>query len=980
MFLSKDVFQRGTASNASLISLLQQKIQGEVRFDEGSRAIYSTDASNYRQIPIGVVIPKNKQDIIQTLKICREMKVPILARGGGTSLAGQCCNVAVVIDTSKYFNRILEIDSVKKIARVEPGVVLDTLREAVKPHGLTFGPDPATHNRCTLGGMIGNNACGVHSVMAGKTVDNIESLEILTVDGEIMKVGRTSEKEFQAILQAGGRRAEILKNLKQLVDKHADLIRKKFPKIPRRVSGYNLDELLPENEFNVARALVGTEGTCAMILEATVKLIPNPSHRVLLVLGYPDVFQAADDMGPILAHKPIGVEGLDEYFIRNMKIKGMHLPEIAMLPEGKGWLLVEFGAWSESEAKASAEKLMQELKKRSRPPAMKLYTDAQEQKSVWSVRESTFGATVFVPGHKDTFAGFEDPAVPPEKLGPFLRDLEKLLKKFEYEAVIYGHFGDGCIHSRMSFDFKTEAGIKKYREFLEEASDLVLHYGGSLSGEHGDGQNWGELLHKMFGAELVEAFKQFKKIWDPENLMNPGKVVNTYKSDENLRFVPAKIKQHPVMNFQFPEDGGDFGRTSERCIGIGKCRKTDEGIMCPSYMVTLEEEHSTRGRARLLFEMMRGEVITDGWKNESVKESLDLCLACKGCKSECPVNVDMATYKSEFLSHYYEGKLRPRTAYAMGLIYWWAKIGSALPWLTNFLTQAPGLSAISKWMAGISFKRQIPKFAPATFRDWFWKRKAKMNPGQKQVILWADTFYNHFYPEILKSAVNVFEALGYEVFVPEQSLCCGRPLYDFGMLKLAKWHLKQIVDTLQPLIEAGVPLVGLEPGCLSVFRDELPNLFPNHPMAKRLARQTYLLSEFLEKEKPDFVWPKLNRDVLEAIVQGHCHHKSVFGMEAEKNLLKKVGLDVQILDSGCCGMAGVFGFEAKHYEISKQIADRVLTPQIKMAAAETLVIANGFSCREQIQQLTGREPYHLVQILESALTARKLPQHQKISI
>jgi Fe-S oxidoreductase/FAD/FMN-containing dehydrogenase len=800
--------------------------------------------------------------------------------------------------------------------------------------------------------------------MAGKTVDNTEALEILTYDGLRMNVGRIGDDELEHLVKTVGRRGDIYSKLRALRDQYASLIRQHYPKIPRRVSGYNLDELLPENGFHVARALVGTEGTCVTMLEAAVRLISSPPMRALLVVGYPDVFQAGDDVAKILEYRPIGLEGLDEHFVRNMAKRGLHLKEIPMLPEGNSWLLAEFGGARQEEANEKARALMDYWKRRGQGPATKLFTDPKEQKLVWSIRESTFGASVFVPGEKDTYAGFEDSAVPPAKLGAYLRDLQKLYAKYDYYAVTYGHFGDGCIHTRISFDLRTEAGIKKYRAFQEEAADLVIAYGGSLSGEHGDGQTWGHLLPKMFGDELVQAFREFKSIWDPQGKMNPGKVVDAYRSDENLRLKAHKTIPQPKLHFHFPEEQDNFSRTMERCIGIGKCLKKEEGTMCPSFMATREEMHSTRGRAHLLYEMMRGEVLKGGWHDEHVKESLDLCLACKGCKNECPVSVDMATYKAEFLSHYYEGRLRPVTAYAFGLLPWWCRIASGMPSIANFFTQTPALSNQIKRVLGIARERQIPGFAPQIFKQWFQKR-GRVNAGKPKVVLWPDTFNNYFHPEILQAACKVLEACGFQVIVPMEPLCCGRPLYDYGMLDLAKRCLQEVLRVLRPYLEQTVPMVGLEPSCAAVFRDELVHLFSGDPDAKRLSQNVFLFSEFLERNGlPPFGSLKLQR---KAVIHGHCHQKAIMGMEADEKVLAHLGLPFEVLDSGCCGMAGAFGFEKTHYDVSVKIGKYRFIPALQNVDKETLVIADGFSCREQIKHLTALQPLHLAQVTQTAL-------------
>jgi FAD/FMN-containing dehydrogenase/Fe-S oxidoreductase len=951
------------AEAQALARELRDAIHGEVRFDKGSRALYATDGSNYRQIPIGVVLPRDEEDVVATIAICQRHDVPLLPRGGGTSLAGQACNVAVVLDMSKYLNTVIEIDVEKRLARVQPGLILDHLRDAAEAYHLTFGPDPATHSQCTLGGMIGNNSCGTHSVMAGMTSENIEELEILTYDGLRLRVGPTSDEQLEQIISEGGRKGEIYAGLKALRDTYADLIRERFPRLPRLVSGYALDQLLPENGFNVARALVGTEGTCVTILEATTRLVSSPPIRSLLVLGYADAFSAADHVMEILAYKPIGLEGFDARLVENVRKKNLHPENTHLLPTGGGWLLVEFGGETEQEVNAQATRLMEELQRSGNPPTMKLLSNKADAARIWAVREAALGATVFVPGEPLGWEGWEDAAVPPAKLGGYLRDLRDLMNRYDYVSAYYGHFGQGCVHTRINFDLTSRAGISKFRSFMEEAADLVVSYGGSLSGEHGDGQARAELLPKMYGQELIQAFQEFKAIWDPKGKMNPGKVVDPYRMDEHLRLGPTYNPPQLSTHFKFPDDGGSFATATLRCVGVGKCRRTEGGTMCPSYMVTREETHTTRGRTHMLFEMLQGEVLHDGWRDKDVKASLDLCLACKGCKSDCPVNVDMATYKAEFLSHYYQGRLRPRSSYAMGLIYWWARIASFLPRLANFASHAPLLRNVAKWAAGVAPQRQMPVFAPQTFKQWF-RQRPLHNEGKAQIMLWPDTFNNYFHPEVAKAAVEVLEAAGYQVIIPSQTLCCGRPLYDHGMLTTAERLLQQILSALKPQIVAGMPLVGLEPSCVAVFRDELLNLFPNDENARRLSKQTFLLSEFLLKKAPHYQLPTLHR---KAIVQGHCHHKAIAGMSTEVAILCKLGLDVEIPEAGCCGMAGAFGFEKEHYDISLKCGERALLPAVRGATDDTLIIANGFSCQEQIEQGTARQPLHLAQVLQMAL-------------
>jgi FAD/FMN-containing dehydrogenase/Fe-S oxidoreductase len=952
-----------------LETALRRSIDGEERFDAGSRALYATDGSNYRQAPIGVVIPRSKEDVVKTVALARRFGAPVLSRGGGTSLRGQCCNVAVVMDFTKYMHHVVGIDPQRRLGTVLPGCVLDTFRDAAKKHGLTFGPDPATHNHCAIGGMLGNDSCGTHSLLAAKhgmgyrTADNTHELEILTYDGVRMRVGETSPEEMESIIRQGGRRGEIYAQLKALVGKYGDEIRARYPNLPRRVSGYNLEYLLPEHKCHVARALVGSEGTLVSILEATMCLVPEPGARTTLVLGYPDVYTAGDHCTDILPFQPTALEGMDHLLFQWEKQKGKKEKNLELMPEGQGFLLVEFGGDNKEDADNQARACMEMLKKQPHPPTMKMFDDPEEEELIWKVREGGLGATAWVPGRPDTWPGWEDSAVPPEKVGDYLRDLRKLFSKYGYHPSLYGHLGQGCIHCRVGFDLYSAEGIKNWRAFLEEAVDLVVSYGGSMSGEHGDGQASGEFLPKMFGDTLYQAFREFKSIWDPQGMMNPGKKIDAYSATENLRIGPDYNPPQPATHFHFPEDKGSFARASLRCVGVGECRKEGGQIMCPSYQVTREEKDCTRGRARLLWEMMNGEVLTDGWKSEAVKDSLDLCLACKGCKGECPVNVDMATYKAEFLSHYYEGRTRPRHAYAMGWIYWWSRLASLAPDLANFFSQTPGLSNLAKFAGGISQRRRMPSFAPQTFQEWFAKRPHR-NQDKPPVILWADTFNNHFHPQVAQAAVDVLEHAGYQVWVPSASLCCGRPLYDFGMLDDAKKMLLNILHTLQPQIEAGIPVIGLEPSCLSVFRDEMINLFPNNRDAARLHDQSFILSEFLDVKVEDYRPPPLNR---KALVHGHCHHKAVLGFKNEQNILKKMGLDFEMPDPGCCGMAGSFGFEADHYDVSMKVGEQRLLPAVRQASDDTLIIADGFSCHEQIAQGAGRKPLHLAQVIQMAL-------------
>jgi Fe-S oxidoreductase len=647
-----------------------------------------------------------------------------------------------------------------------------------------------------------------------------------------------------------------------------------------------------------------------------------------------------------------------------MKRKGLHPPNLSILPQGDAWLLIEFGGKDKAEADSHARKCMEDFKRRGDAPPMKLFDDPAEEQLIWFLREEGLGATAKVPDMPENHEGWEDASVPPEKLGAYLRDFAKLMKKYDYEGPLYGHFGQGCVHTRLTFDLRTAEGLRQWRHFLEEASDLVVSYGGSLSGEHGDGQARGELLPRMYSPEIISAFREFKAIWDPDAKMNPGKVIDPYRVDQNLREGTSYNLRPVQTHFHYQADHFSFAEATDRCVGAGVCRRHGgEGTMCPSYMVTREEKHSTRGRARLLNEMIRGEVVKGGWRDEAVREALDLCLSCKGCKKDCPVQVDMATYKAEFLSHYYERRARPRYAYASGLIHWWAEAASYMPATANFFTQTPGLNRLSKWLAGYSQKRRIPPFAPETFKRWF-ERRGIRNAGKPPVILWADTFNNHFTPKVAKAAVEVLEHAGYQVLVPARSLCCGRPLYDYGMLDLAKSLLHRTLDALRGPIRGGIPIVGLEPSCISVFREELPNLLHGNEDAKRLRSQSYILSDFLKEKTKDYSPPQLKR---KALVHGHCHHKSVLNFDNEVSLLKAAGLECEVPNSGCCGMAGSFGYEEDHYQVGLDCGERVLLPAVRNMSDDALVITDGFSCREMIRQETDRRALHFAQVLQMGL-------------
>jgi FAD/FMN-containing dehydrogenase/Fe-S oxidoreductase len=985
------------AAHRELEAKLKSTLRGEVRFDLGSRALYAADSSNYRQLPVGVVIPRDAADVEAALAACRSTGAAVLPRGAGTSLAGQCANVAVVFDYSQHMHKLISLDPLAKLATVEPGIVLDRLREAAEVHHLTYAPDPATHSRCTLGGMIGNNSCGVHGLLGGKVVDNVESLDLALYDGTRLTVGKTDQAQLEALIRGGGRAGQIYTDLARLRDRYAGLIRDKFPRIPRRVSGYNLDELLPENGFHVARALVGSEGTCATVLSATLNLTNSPPYRVLTALAFPDAFTAADAVPQALEFSPIGLEGFDGLLLEFMRRKNLAVADVSLLPPGGGFLLVEMGAWDAAEAQAKAATLAAAAQGWTTKPTARIYTAAEAER-VWKVRESALGATVFVPGEPEGWEGWEDAGVPPAQLGAYLRKLFALMGEYGYRSPLYGHYGQGCVHLRINFDFRSEDGLRRFREFIDRAADLVLSFGGSLSGEHGDGQARAALLPKMFGPELMQAFREFKAIWDPQNRMNPGKLVDAvrvYDPLENLKYGPSIIGQsHSAQetHFAFAADQGSLERATERCVGVGACRKMTGGVMCPSYRATGEEQHSTRGRARLLWEMLSadGALHQEGFQSEAVHEALDLCLSCKACKTECPVQVDMAAYKSEYLAQRYKGRLHPLHHYIFGFADKLARWGAITPALTNAILTGPITSPLIKHIVGVAQQRHLPRLAAKSYQS---SRAANSRPEGRlaapqvpshlgtgdgpqsaspqvaQVILWPDTWNNYYHPQSLTAAESLLTQAGFKVTTPEGHICCGRPLYDFGLLDAARSYLANVLTQMASYIDQGLPFIFLEPSCASVFKDELLELFPNDARARQLSENTWLLADWLAAKAPNqqFDWLANRLAGSHVLIHGHCHHKAVFGGPVnEVALLRRAGATVEQTQAGCCGMAGPFGFEADKFEVSKKIASDGLLPAVDSAAAETHIVADGFSCREQIAQLSDRQAVHFAELLAKA--------------
>ena len=930
---------------------LRDVVRGEVAFDAAARALMTMDASNYRRVPDGVVVPRDADDVAAVLAVCRERGTPVVARGAGTSIAGQATGAGVVLDFTRHMNRIVSLDPAARTAVVQPGVILDSLRREAQAHGLTFGPDPSTHSRCTIGGMIGNNSCGSHSVAWGTTADNVHELDVLGYGGERVRLGRGE--------RTTGLPDRLREGADALVANRLALLRTGFPELPRRISGYALDELLPEKGADWARAFTGSEGTLGVLTEATVRLVDSPRARALAILGYPDESAAAEAAHTLLPYGPLTVEGMATDLVPPVSA--------AALPKGGAWLFVETGGATAEEARARAEELCRAAADGTTDHTV--VDDPAGQRRLWRIREDASGTATRMPGGSEAWPGWEDCAVPPPRLGAYLRDFRALLAEHGLRGIPYGHFGDGCIHVRIDFDLLTDAGKQRFRDFGTDLADVVVAHGGSLSGEHGDGQARAELLPKMYGPELVAAFGEFKDLWDPSNGLNPGMLVRPYRMEENLRF-DVLPKQPVDVEFGYPHDGGDFSAAVRRCVGVAKCRNTSagSGVMCPSFRATGEEQHSTRGRARLLHEMLAGEVVTDGWRSEEVREALDLCLSCKGCRSDCPVGVDMATYKAEFLHHHYEGRVRPAAHYAMGRLPDWLRAASAsrMAPALNAAARSP-LAGIAKRLAGIAPERRIPELAAEPFTRW-WGDRPRAGTEEdtaRTVVLWPDTFTDHLSPSVGRAAVRVLEAAGLRVVLPPRGkVCCGLTYVSTGQLDTARAVMRRTLDVMEPVLDAGLPVVGLEPSCAAALVSDVPELVGgSDPRAARLAASVKTFAQALDEYAPDWEPPRVDRPV---VGQVHCHQHAVLGEAAEQKLRERAGLTGE-LSRGCCGLAGNFGFEKGHYDVSVACAEEQLLPSVREAAEGTQILADGFSCRTQLDQLAGRTGRHLAEVLADGL-------------
>jgi FAD/FMN-containing dehydrogenase/Fe-S oxidoreductase len=921
---------------ASVQAKVAQRLRGagvsDVLVDGTTRAAYSGDASLYRVPPLVVARPRHVEEIAAALEVCRAEGVPITARGAGTSISGNAVGPGLVLDCSRHLGRVLSVDPDTATAVVEPGVVQEDLQRAAKPHGLRFGPDPSSSSRCTIGGMIGNNACGTRALGYGRTSDNVVAVRGLTGTG--------------AALDS----ADLLAELRRVTTAGLATIRTEFGRFSRQVSGYGLENLLPENGFDVARLLVGSEGTLAVLTEATVRLVTDPTHRILVVLGYPDIATAGDACVQVLTHGPVACEGIDSRIVDVLRER--RGPQaVPPLPAGAAWLFVEIAGEDLGDTLARAQRLAADCG----AVESRVVTDTAQAAQLWRIRADGAGLSSRSPAGLPAHAGWEDAAVPPQALGAYLREFDTLLTEYGLTGLPYGHFGDGCLHIRIDFPLQKPGGVKVFRDFLTAAATHVAGFGGSLSGEHGDGRARSQLLPLMYSPAALDLFAAVKHVFDPQDLLNPGVIVRPRPMDVDLR-EPAAPPLRADLALAYRHDGGDFVQAVHRCTGVGKCRADNSGtggVMCPSYRATREEKDSTRGRARVLQEMINGSVVTGGWRAPEVHEALDLCLSCKGCLSDCPTGTDMASFKAEVLHQSYRGRLRPASHYSLGWLPRWARLASRMPRVANAATRLPGARRLGMAMAGVDQRRTVPQFAPQTFRSWFAQRpKASGDP----VLLFIDTFTNHFTPEVGQAAVAVLENAGYAPRLTERQQCCGLTWISTGQLDAAKRILGRTVAAL----EGDIPVVGLEPSCTAVLRSDAAELLG--PVADGVAARTRTLAELLTERG----WQPPSLTGTSVVAQPHCHHHAVMGWTADQQLLRRAGADVQRL-GGCCGLAGNFGVERGHYEVSVAIADLQLRPAVNAASDDTVILADGYSCRTQLADLTSRHGTHLAQLLAQRL-------------
>jgi FAD/FMN-containing dehydrogenase/Fe-S oxidoreductase len=944
----------------ALVEALTRAGVTEVDGSTRRRAEYSSDASNYRVVPTAVAYPRDADEVAAALAAARQVGASVTARGAGTSIAGNAVGPGLVLDFSRHMDRVLSLDPAARTALVQPGVVLDAVTAAAAAHGLRFGPDPSTHSRATIGGAIGNNACGSRALRYGRTADNVVALDLLTSSGELLTARRFGRDGLTAAGPLG-------KALDQVVHANLGLIRTEFGRFTRQVSGYSLEHLLAENGADLARFLVGTEGTLGLVTAATVDLVEAPAAVALAVLGYEDIFTAAEAVAAVRPHAPVALEGMDAQMVDVLRAR-RGAAAVPDLPRGGGWLFVETAGATEAEAVAAARLLVAD----SGCLDSAVVTGATAR-ALWRIREDGAGLGTRTPSGDPAWPGWEDAAVPPERLGAYLREFKALLAAHRLDGLLYGHFGDGCVHVRIDFPLAYGHGGGPFREFILAAADLVAAHGGSMSGEHGDGRARGELLSRMYSPDALAVFGAVKHVFDPDNLLNPGILVDPAPVDADLR-VPAAKPLRTGLAYAYPHDQGDLSVAVHRCVGVGRCRSDNTGVggvMCPSFLATRDEKDSTRGRARVLQELANGGLVA-GYRSKELAESLDLCLSCRGCASDCPTGIDMATYKSEVLHQKYRRRPRPASHYSLGWLPRLARAAARAPRLANAALRAPGAARLAKAAGGVDPHRDLPVFASRTFRQWFANRArtdgvdrvptSAADGSARPVLLWVDTFTNHFTPEVGQAAVRVLEAAGYEVSVVDQSVCCGLTWISTGQLDAAKRQLRRSLDALEPALTAGIPIVGLEPSCTAVLRRDVTELLPQDSRSAQAAAATKTLAELLTAT-PGWSPPRL--DGVRAVAQPHCHHHAVLGWEADAALLAKAGAEVTRV-GGCCGLAGNFGAEKGHYDVSVAVAETALLPAVRAAGPEATVLADGFSCRTQLTQLAATESRHLAQLLDEA--------------
>ncbi|MER5447072.1 FAD-binding and (Fe-S)-binding domain-containing protein [Streptomyces sp. NPDC002766] len=952
-----------TTALEPLVARLAEAAPGlRVETGPGATGFYAYDASNYRVPPRAVVFPRSAADVVAVLRACRETGIPVTARGGGTSMAGNAVGPGVVLDFSRYMNRILDIDPVARTARVEAGVILDALRSAAALHGLTFGPDPSSHSRCTLGGMIGNDACGNRSVRHGRTSRHIEALEIVTADGVRAVADRTGLRaadpdDTDAVQRVAGLESDV----RRLIDGHLASIRTELGRVPRQVSGYQLHHLLPEHGFDMARALVGTEGSCAVVTAATVRLVATAQASTLLTLGYDDVVDAAEDVPEILRWNPTAVEGMDEAIVATMRAR-RGPDSVTGLPEGRAWLYVELDGDDQAAVDARAAELLDVLRAQGRMTGGRVAHSPAERRSLWRVREDGAGLAARLVDGSESWPGWEDAAVAPGNLAAYLRDFRKLLAAHSLTGVLYGHFGAGCVHVRIDFDLATDTGRAATRRFLSEAAALVVAHGGSLSGEHGDGRARGELLEVMYSHRMIRTFAAFKEIFDPEGLLNPGVIVAPSRLDADLALhTPSEVLPVDTL-FSFPHDEDGFAGAARRCVGVGRCRSDAGGVMCPSYRATGEENDSTRGRARLLQEMVRGGTVRDGWRSTEVRDALDLCLSCKACSSDCPVGVDMATYKAEFLHQHYKGRVRPRSHYSLGWLPLTSRLAGYAARPVNALLRGP-LGKLLARLGGVTTRRRIPAFAS---RQALRKALLMARTGEPaKTLLFVDSFTRAFRPEVAGAASRVLADAGMPCTV-EDDLCCGLTWVSTGQLSRARRIMARTVDRLDNGDDR--PIVVAEPSCAAALKRDVPELLGTDAARRVAARVHTLTGALTDLAAPGWVPPELPDTV---VLQTHCHEYATFKGRHPRDLLGRLGVRKVDEAEGCCGLAGNFGFEEQHYDTSMAVADLALRPRLDDIAPRTpaVVVADGFSCATQIDHLAGDRgirALHLAELLDPA--------------